>query len=250
MSEARPQQQDPLAPLRPAEVRVFHVAVDEDEDPVMGARLKRLLSEDERDRQLRFHFASDRQSYLSAHALTRTVLAALTGAAPHDLQFDVGPHGRPELRARGQAARLRFNLSHTRGRVACAVALEHDVGVDVEQVERRVEIAQLARHVFSERERAALLALPEGPQRERFFRIWTLKESYIKAVGKGLAIPLRSITLGFEATLPPRIEFAPPIDDVAGDWQFRTWWPLPAHMLSVAARCATPLEFSVYELAL
>ena len=60
------------------------------------------------------------------------------------------------------APRLRFNLSHTRGLVACGVALEHDVGVDVEHVDRRIEIGRLAESVFSESERAALYALPAG----------------------------------------------------------------------------------------
>jgi 4'-phosphopantetheinyl transferase len=235
--------------LGEGQARVYYAWVQDAGDPAETERRRRLLSEDERTRHLRFYFEHDRQTYLAAHALTRTVLGKLVDAPPASLRFELGEHGRPELSFPAQRPALRFNLSHTRGLVACAVAIEADVGVDVEQVERRLDIEQLARSVFSESERNAMAALPVEAQRTRFFELWTLKESYIKAVGKGLALPLRAITLQLDAQPTPRIEFGPQIADDGRQWWFEVQQPRASHMLSVALRSASKPRFSVYELS-
>jgi 4'-phosphopantetheinyl transferase len=235
--------------LGEGQARVYYAWVEDQGDPARTERRRRLLSEEERTRQLRFYFEHDRQTYLAAHALTRTVLSRLVGAPPASLCFELGPHGRPELRYPASQPALRFNLSHTRGLVACAVAIEADVGVDVEQVERRLDIHQLARSVFSQSEREAMAALPLEAQRTRFFQLWTLKESYIKAVGKGLALPLRAISLQLDAEPMPRIEFGPQIADDGRHWWFQVCQPRPSHMLSIALRSPSQPRFSVHELS-
>src|SRR5258706_660501 len=128
-----------VVPLEPAEVRVYYAPSASVEDSAEHARCLARLSDEERERHRRFHFERDRHSYLAAHALTRSVLGELVACAPEQLRFAAGPHGRPELCEPEPEPRLRFNLSHTHGMVACGVALEHDIGVDVEYVERRLE---------------------------------------------------------------------------------------------------------------
>jgi len=240
---------DGIDALGEGQARVYYRWVEDQGDPAQTERWRRLLSEEERTRQVRFYFEHDRQTYLAAHALTRTVLSRLVGAPPASLRFELGERGRPELSYPALQPALRFNLSHTRGLVACAVAIAADVGVDVEQVERRLDIDQLARSVFSESEREAMAALPVEAQRKRFFQLWTLKESYIKAVGKGLALPLRAISLRLDAEPTPRIEFGPQIADDGRDWWFHVRQPRPSHMLSVALRSAGQPRFALHELS-
>jgi 4'-phosphopantetheinyl transferase len=232
-------------PLEPGEVRVFHAFCSTLGDADAALRCRALLSAEESAREQRFRFQDDRDSYLLAHALVRSVLAELSGEPPARLRFELGPHGRPELVPARPGPRLRFNLSHTRGLVACAVALEHDVGVDVEHVDRRVQIDQVAESVFSDAERAALARLPEDARRARFFELWTLKEAYIKAVGKGLSLRLLSITLDLDGGPEPRIGFAPPVEDDPAAWWFALRPPAPGFMLAVAARVAPPSRISV-----
>jgi 4'-phosphopantetheinyl transferase len=227
----------PIDALGPGQARVYYAWVAEALDAAEYERLRALLSDVERARHTRFHFEHDRHSYLIAHALTRSVLGGLTGIAPQALSFELGPHGRPELCLAEPHPPVRFNLSHTRGLVACAVALAHDVGVDVEQVERRLDVQALARSVFSTEERTELEALPDEAQRSRFFELWTLKEAYIKAVGLGLALPLRSISLQLAPGRHPGIRFAPPVVDDAKQWWFRVLQLRATHTLAVAMRC-------------
>jgi 4'-phosphopantetheinyl transferase len=205
------------------------------ERPERLARGLGYLSSDERARAARFHFERDRNSYVLAHALARTLLARVTGVEPHALCFAPGEHGRPELDWPTPSPRVRFNISHTHGLVACALALERDVGVDVEHVERRVEIRLLAPTVFSADERSALELLDGEARRKRFFQLWTLKEAYIKARGMGLALPLREITFHLDGRERPELTLGPAIVDGAA----ARWWldvrPLgEAHMLALA----------------
>jgi 4'-phosphopantetheinyl transferase len=232
-------------PLQPDEVRVFYAFTEALADPELARRCRAAISAEESAREQRFRFQDDRDSYLLAHALCRTVLAQLCGAEPLALRFEAGEHGRPELISPRCDPRLRFNISHTRGLVACAVALEHDVGVDVERLERRVQIDQLAASVFSDAERAALERLADDARRARFFELWTLKEAYIKAVGKGLALRLSAITLELEAAAPPRIAFAPPVDDDPRAWWLHVRQLAPGYMLAAALRAPLPSRIAV-----
>jgi 4'-phosphopantetheinyl transferase len=194
------------------------------------------LSPDELERQGRFRFDQDRDAYLVAHALTRQVLARLCDCDVRALEFEAGERGRPELAGALRASGVRFNLSHTHGLVACAVTQEHDIGVDVEYIERRVELLGVARHVFSEQEVLGLTALTDAAQRDRFFDLWTLKEAYVKAIGKGLGAPLQAITfLPSEPDSVP-VLFAAEARDRSTDWCFRRHTPGPAHRLAVALR--------------
>jgi len=182
----------------------------------------------------RFRFERDQHSYLLAHALQRSLLSQLCGVAPRELRFEAGTHGRPELVWPERAPRLRFNISHTHGLVACALSFEHDVGVDVEHVERRLDIDQLAPSVFSQRERDAMAQLNDAGRRQRFFELWTLKESYIKAVGLGLALPLRSITFYDLEQPAPRVALAAPITDDPSRWSLHVRRLGREHMLASA----------------
>jgi 4'-phosphopantetheinyl transferase len=109
-----------IPPLEPLDVQVYH-ASGECAHPERAQQCLMMLSPDERERAARFHFQEDRQSYLVAHSLTRGVLGELTAIKPSELVFELGSHGRPELVLPERPQRLRFNLSHTRGMVACAV---------------------------------------------------------------------------------------------------------------------------------
>jgi 4'-phosphopantetheinyl transferase len=194
------------------------------------------LSQDERDRYARFHFDDDRDAYLVAHALTRRLLAVNAGVEPAELCFEPTENGRPEIAAPLAALELRFNLSHTRGLVACAVTRKRAIGVDAEHIDRRVELLGVARRVFSPREIAGLEKLSGEPQRVRFFELWTLKEAYVKAIGKGLAGPLRAISFAPEQIDPVPVHFDPEAADDPTAWCFRRHAPSANFRLAVALR--------------
>ena len=195
-----------------------------------------LMTPEERTKQRRFHFERDRHDCLVTRALVRTTLSRYAAVGPAAWRFEQNRYGRPHL-APGQTHRdLRFNLSHTRGLIACAVTIGHEIGVDVESLSRPGETVEIADRYFSAREIRSLRALPQERQRERFFAYWTLKESYIKARGMGLALPLDQFSFLLDGGAPIGIEFDPRLGDDSRDWQFDLRRPGEEHMLAIGVR--------------
>jgi 4'-phosphopantetheinyl transferase len=194
------------------------------------------LSDSERARCRRFRFEEDRVSFIVAHALLRTALSRYAAASPGEWRFSTSGHGRPEIDTPPTHPRLRFNLSHTRGLVACAVTLERDVGIDVERIGRWAGAGALAERHFSSSENLLLASLPSPGAHALFFSLWTLKEAYVKARGLGLEIPLDVVSFQVVPGVPPVVSFGPGHDEDARAWQFALLEPRPGYRLAVAAR--------------
>jgi 4'-phosphopantetheinyl transferase len=180
------------------------------------------MSGEERARAARFVFPRDRLSYQVAHGLLRLVLARQTGVAARDLAFSSSALGRPELQPGGEGpGRVRFNLSHTRDLVGCAVTRDAEIGFDLERMMAPAPIDTAGRY-FSPAERAWLSGQVADRQPEAFYELWTLKEAYLKARGLGLSLPLESFSIVPAAApgTPPSLA-APPGD--GGPWSLQSW---------------------------
>jgi 4'-phosphopantetheinyl transferase len=146
-----------------------------------------LLAPDERSRWRALRHPDARLQFLAARALVRAALSAhVPEVSPGAWRFRRARHGKPEVAAPRRALGLRFNLTHTRGLVACLVA-GVPVGIDAEPWARRLDPMALATRFFTQAEAAALAPLTPGQRRRRFLELWTLKEAYLKGRGTGLA---------------------------------------------------------------
>jgi 4'-phosphopantetheinyl transferase len=222
-------------PLEHDAVRIRWLSVDS-AGPDLMSRWTELLDEEERRRAGGFHFDEDRRAFIAARALTRSMLSAATGWPTDFWRYSIGEFGKPRLAPERDAGGLRFNISHTRRLVVCAIAFE-DVGVDAECLDRATDLS-LANSIFAPEERRFLNSAAPEATRCRFFRIWTLKEAFIKATGEGLSRPLDSFSFAFE---PLRIELQPgrsrlPHADDPADWQFAEYCPTPRSRLALATR--------------
>ncbi len=179
-------------------------------------RFSEWLSPDEYERWRRFHLEADRQRFLLARALVRSLLGAYVQQAPASLQFTRSPYGKPELvqPAATPEQTLKFNLSHTRGLLVLAVTAADEIGVDVESITREAEMLALAERYFAASEVAMLRAADPLQLHELFFRLWTLKEAYVKARGLGLQLGLDSFAIGVGRNSTPALLHAAD-DDVA-----------------------------------
>lgn len=157
-----------------------------------------LLTSKETAKQQRYKFTKDRHDALITRAFIRDLLSYYADIAPQDWQFEKGEKDKPEIV--NCPIPLRFNISHTKNLIICAVTLEDDIGCDVENIGRNNDVLAIAERYFSPKETTELFALPAEQQRNRFFDYWTLKESYIKAWGLGLAIPLADFSFSISDT--------------------------------------------------
>lgn len=195
-----------------------------------------LLNDEEKARQERFIFPKHRHSFLIAHAFVRVVLSRYFPVSADQWTFEKNQYGRPDVILPKGAPNLRFNLSHTNGLAVCAVTLNRDLGVDVEDLERKGATVELAHRYFSDSEITDLKALPNERQRQRFFELWTLKESYMKARGIGLSLGLGNFSFTLGAESPITIAFNDSINDEPGDWQFHLFDPLPRYRVAFAVK--------------
>ncbi len=180
------------------------------------------------------------------------MLSRFAEVSPAEWRFVAGPFGKPAISYPADYADLQFNISHTRGLAACAVALNCPVGVDVEAITRQTDCAMLAQTVFSARELAAWRATAPDLQQRDFFRYWTLKEAYIKACGLGLSLPLDSFTFTLREDGPPTLAIHAPSQENGYEWHFRQIEILPAYLLAVGVRTEPGqlVEFEIREAAL
>ena len=186
-----------------------------------------VLSIDECERRDRFRFPEDRRDYAHAHDLLRRSLSRYAPTPPQEWSFNAGAHGKPFLADGG----LSFNLSHTRGLVACAIARSLSVGVDVERTARALDFDKLAARFFSAQETASLSS-GRTDSGTRFFDLWTLKEAFIKAIGKGLSQPLSSFSFDLDGD-ERIVRFTAPPGFDAAEWRFALYAPMPDARLAV-----------------
>lgn len=211
-------------------------------EPLLLNRYKTWLTPEEDQKRLRYRFEKHQHQYLITRALIRSVLSHYQSILPpQDWHFELNQWGKPNIIAEQNPDKLVFNLSHTDGLIACAITKKHQLGVDVENITREGETIKIADRYFSPREYQKLIALPVEKQNDRFFDLWTLKESYIKACGLGLAIPLDEFSFAFpsdETELKEITLFTEASrEDNPEHWRFWNWYFSKEHRISMGIKC-------------
>jgi 4'-phosphopantetheinyl transferase len=156
-----------------------------------------LLSADELNRAARFRFDKDRHTFVACRGMLRCCLSDLLQVSPQDVSFAYSEEGKPHLHATRSEMAIEFNLSHTDGFAALAFAPGKRVGIDVEKLRDLADLLLIAEHHFSTDEFRRLESLPEVQRTLAFFRCWTRKEAYLKAVGCGISDMLAKVDVGF-----------------------------------------------------
>src|SRR3990167_3684017 len=180
-----------LVPLVPHEIHIWvvNLSITSEEEKQQAT----ILSSDEIQRAKQFRFSVHKRRFIAARSRLRNTLAHYLKLAPDDLVFAYTEFKKPYLSNIYNSA-IQFNLAHSHDIAVLAITLEHAIGVDIEKIQQNYSLA-VAERYFSPSEYTSLCQLPQHDQTEAFFRLWTRKEAVIKAVGKGLSIPLSSFTV-------------------------------------------------------
>lgn len=174
--------------LRPGEIHVWQARL-ELVRPVLDD-LAETLSSDERERADRFIRTANRDQFLAAHGALRSILGRYLGRSPTQVTFALAPSGKPQLVREPGSPPLCFNLSHSADMALVALALDNEVGVDVERLRPMPDALGIAEAYFAPEEAAALRQLTGASREEAFFRCWTRKEASLKARGGGISLGL------------------------------------------------------------
>src|SRR5215475_1871427 len=150
----------PFLSLKQTEAHLWTVFPDTLTDPELLTAYHDLMCSEEREQQQRFRFEKGRHEYLVTRALIRTTLSRYVQVDPRGWRFRKNAYGKPEIAVPSEILPLCFNLAHTDGLIVCLVALEREVGIDVESMTRPGETVEIADRFFSPAEVLALRALP------------------------------------------------------------------------------------------
>ncbi|MFJ7914873.1 MULTISPECIES: 4'-phosphopantetheinyl transferase family protein [unclassified Lysinibacillus] len=150
------------------------------------SKLTAFISKDKQNKLQRFHFKDDYKRGLLADILARYLISTNFNIAPSAIEFDNNTYGKPYVKNLPYAF---FNISHSGNYVLCGIS-NMEIGVDIEK--QKILDLNLAQHIFAPEEYEDLIALSDRNQLNYFYKLWTLKEAYIKYCGVGLSLPLQS----------------------------------------------------------
>jgi 4'-phosphopantetheinyl transferase len=205
---------------RPAADSVELVLVDLSRTDGRRAAYETLLSPEEKARADRFRFEPGRESFIATRGQLRLRLGDFLGIAPEQVRFETSPHGKPRLLGAPENRGLVFNVSHSGGFALLAFSRDTELGVDIEAPRRIQRLDELARACLTVEELIPWRANPEERRLLEFLRLWTCKEAFFKATGRGIALGLESVAVAEDlrsfAKLPA--EYGP-----RDRWRLHAW---------------------------
>ena len=191
------------------------------------------LATDEQARAERFYFEKDREHFIVARGVLRAILGGYVNRAPECLSFCYSAYGKPSLAGESDGDAIRFSVSHSHGVALYAVTRGREVGIDLERIRFDLAVAEIAERFFSPREVAMLRTLPTEAQRQAFFRCWTRKESYIKARGEGLSLPLDQFDVSLAPGEPAALLATQQDPSEAFRWSLQELTPAPGYVAAL-----------------
>ena len=197
--------------VQPNEIHVWLMRMPATIDPVLHA----MITADEQRRVNNMISARRRNEWVGGRALLRQCLAQYIGCDGLELVFNKTESGKPFLDLPDAPA---FNLSHGPGWIACAVAQAESLGIDIDSETRRNRTDDIAARYFHPVEQKELEQAADAKERKHiFFRQWTLKEAYIKALGETInSVRLHDIAFEPVTNGSPCAVFTL----ASGSWQF------------------------------
>ncbi len=192
-----------VAPLGPDEVHVRIASLDRPQSEMKY--FQDILAEEEINRANRFHFHRDGERFIAGRGLLRVILSSYMGVSPGEIIFTYSSHGKPGLKRQDGRVAIEFNLAHSGAMAIFAITQDRAVGVDIELIQADFPVEDVATKFFSVAELATLQALPRKLRVEAFFKCWTRKEAFIKALGDGLSCPLADFDVSLMPGEPARL---------------------------------------------
>ncbi|KAF7100296.1 hypothetical protein CFC21_101828 [Triticum aestivum] len=249
----------PLYSLICAEVHVWYLCPGELNDQSQLEMYKQLLSPAEKEYADSIKETTLRKHAMLSCALKRTTLSRYCKIDPRSFEFMYNNFHKPEILWPSDdivELPLHFNISHTTSLIACGIAMDANIGIDIEEKKRKTtkSILSLARCFFTPSEAHYLTEISDSyAQEKEFFKLWTLKEAYVKALGLGLSgAPLNEFTINLKTSKGIRVSKASKVcndsnsgcDRLSENWLFALAKLNSSHYMSVCmeddTRCQGP----------
>jgi 4'-phosphopantetheinyl transferase len=186
---------DVVPTLPPRTVHVWQDRLDEgDSRPWMSHE----LSAEDAIRAVRFQVPERRRAFIRGRLMARHLLAHYLGRSVGSIALDVHESGKPFVRREEGDPAVEIGVAHSNGVLLVAISSAGPIGVDTERVDPAIQHDLIARRFFAPEETAALAACAPAEHDRAFFRCWTRKEAFVKALGDGLGYSLSSFVVSVD----------------------------------------------------
>jgi 4'-phosphopantetheinyl transferase len=147
------------------------------------------LPDDEKEKADNIRSRENRKAYIISRGILRNVLSEYLKLKPGDIVFVYNEHGKPSIADGLNPLNVRFNLSHSNDLILYAVAKNKEVGIDVEYMRDVGRAERIIERFFSPEQKDFYNSQSESMKKTAFFRLWTRREAYGKAMGRGFSVP-------------------------------------------------------------
>ena len=178
--------------LNSGDIHVWSVALDAKKDFFEKCLMS--LSEQERKRIPFFKFEKVQNSYIISQGTLRLFLSSYLNQAPQTIHIGRHNKGKPFPT---DFPELRFNMSNSGNKVVYVFSGDEEVGIDLEKLRDMPDLEELIAKNFSFNEQNYINKTQDNRQ-QRFFKFWTIKEAYLKAIGEGMRLPPHNLEFSVE----------------------------------------------------
>lgn len=199
-----------------------------------------ILSPKERKRADQFYFEKDKNHYITGHGVIKVLLSRYLNKRAKDIGFCYGPYGKPECVDQCNNKKIYFNYSHSEEVALYAFSIDNDLGIDVEYIRDIADMNQIVNNICSQEEIIVFETLAESDRRTAFFNCWTRKEAFIKAVGKGLSMPLDQFKVSFLPNKPAKLLSVNAEEKTKQEWHIQDLKPAYGYAAAIAVKGPPP----------
>ncbi|MDJ0508106.1 MAG: 4'-phosphopantetheinyl transferase superfamily protein [Crocosphaera sp.] len=201
-----------------------------------------ILSEDEKKRANSFKFEIHQNRFIIARSTLKFILSCYLDIPAEEINFQYSPYGKPQLVNNLQSEGLKFNVSHSENLAIYGISRHHLIGIDIEYLRPMKEAEKLAERFFSSKEFEAIKSLSTEKKEKAFFQLWTAKEAYLKAIGKGISGGLEQV----EISLREPMELIKVPEKNQSSWELLSFTPHPNYIAAMVVE-AKKANITYYE---
>ena len=222
----------PSQPLTDSDIHIWCASLNVSQEELLHH--VSVLSLDEKARAERFYFEKDRDHFIVARGLLRTLISHYLKIEPAQIEFIYEDYGKPVLKSELQEKTFEFNLSHSKGVALYIFSWNRKVGIDVEHIHSMPDMDDFAERFFSPRESVFINSL-SGQQKEiAFFKLWTCKEAFLKANGNGLTVPINEVEISLEPEGSATLAAIGEEKEQTSHWQLEIFNPVQGFQAALA----------------
>ena len=224
-----------VPPLRHDTIHIWRIALAESEARI--EHFRSLLTARECERADRFLFDEHRRRFIVSRGQLRVLLGLYIDVAPRLVDFQYTNLGKPYFANDVSDPYIQFNFTNSSDWALLAVTLGTELGIDMERIREMSDMEGLARRFFAQPEIDAIVQHPGQKKRQQaFFRCWTRKEAFLKAIGAGLTFPLDKVCVTVDDRDDLGVEWIEDDNEVAADWSLRHIEPIEDFVGALARR--------------